>query len=333
MAMQEIGEFKYPNRKPIILLILAVVIGMLIVRWYKNDQKMASEGKTGRWSCALFKKHNKDVQPPAVTETKVVTVQVTNQPPVLVSLRQTANSTTNSMVIEISELEEKKALVQVRKRCIEFLRQPMEPSIRDEVEKHAGRINIELVMTPAAMPEKQEYVVQPGDSLEKIARKFGTTVDLIQKSNLLSSHIIKLGDRLMVLSGKFAIKVSKSRNDMIVTLNEDFFLRYGVGTGKFGKTPVGSFVINDKIKEPVWWRPDGREIPYGNPENILGTRWMSIKASGSGTPDVKGYGIHGTWDDGSIGKAESAGCIRMRNADVEQLFVMVPMGTVVTITE
>jgi len=60
---------------------------------------------------------------------------------------------------------------------------------------------------------------------------------------------------------------------------------------------------------------------------------MSIKASGSGTPDVKGYGIHGTWDDSSIGKAESAGCIRMRNQDVEQLFVLVPMGTVVTITE
>ena len=332
MAMQEIGEFKYPNRKPIILLILAVIIGVMSVRWYKNAEKISSDKDSGRWSCTLFKKHNKEIQPSAVAEKKVTLLE-TNQVPAVASVPSIVNSNENSIVLGIAELEEKKALVQARRKCIELLRQPLAGNIREEIEKRAGRINIELVMTPAAMPEKQEYVVQPGDSLEKIAKKFGTTVDLIQKGNLLSSHVIKLGDRLMILSGKFALKVSKSRIDMVVTLNDDFFCRYGVGTGKFGKTPVGSFVINDKIKEPVWWRPDGKEIPYGNPENILGTRWMSIKASGSGTPDVKGYGIHGTWDDGSIGKAESAGCIRMRNTDVEQLFVMVPMGTVVTITE
>lgn len=333
MAMQEIGEFKYPNRKPIILLILAVIIGVLAVRWHKNADRPSSERKPGRWSCVLFKRHNREIQPADTRQIKVMPpAQVTNQPPV-VAAPPVTNAIDNSIITVIADLEEKKVLVQARRKCLELLRQPLAGNVRDELEKRAGRINMELVMTPVEMPEKQAYVVQSGDSLEKIAKKFGTTVDLIQRSNLLSSHVIKLGDRLMVLSGKFALKVSKGRNDMVVTLNDEFFCRYGVGTGKFGKTPIGSFIINDKIKEPVWWRPDGKEIPYGNPENILGTRWMSIKASGSGTPDVKGYGIHGTWDDSSIGKAESAGCIRMRNSDVEQLFVMVPMGTVVTITE
>jgi lipoprotein-anchoring transpeptidase ErfK/SrfK len=48
---------------------------------------------------------------------------------------------------------------------------------------------------------------------------------------------------------------------------------------------------------------------------------------------VKGYGIHGTWDKDSIGKAESAGCIRLRNEDVEELFLLVPVGTPVRIEE
>lgn len=35
------------------------------------------------------------------------------------------------------------------------------------------------------------------------------------------------------------------------------------------------------------------------------------QATSGCTPDVRGYGIHGTWIEESIGKAESAGCLRM----------------------
>ena len=99
---------------------------------------------------------------------------------------------------------------------------------------------------------------------------------------------------------------------------------------KEGKTPEGTFVIATKIPEPPWYRDDGKMIPFGDKENILGTRWMSIKATGD-TPSAEGYGIHGTWDVGSIGKAESAGCVRMINSDVEELYSLVPVGTRVVI--
>jgi lipoprotein-anchoring transpeptidase ErfK/SrfK len=137
---------------------------------------------------------------------------------------------------------------------------------------------------------------------------------------------------LSVLKGKFSIRVSKSRNDLIAMLDGKFFKRYRVATGKFGKTPVGVFKISDRIKEPVWWRPDGKEVPFGDPENILGTRWMAIQPADKALI-AKGYGIHGTWDDASIGKAASAGCIRMHNKEVEELFDLLPLGTNVTITE
>ncbi len=41
--------------------------------------------------------------------------------------------------------------------------------------------------------------------------------------------------------------------------------------------------------------------------------------------------IHGTADEGLIGKPASHGCIRMRNADVVQLFDWAQVGTTVTI--
>ena len=49
--------------------------------------------------------------------------------------------------------------------------------------------------------------------------------------------------------------------------------------------------------------------------------------------DSRGLGIHGTADDSSIGKSLSAGCVRMHNKDVEELFALVPVGTVVEVVE
>lgn len=45
-----------------------------------------------------------------------------------------------------------------------------------------------------------------------------------------------------------------------------------------------------------------------------------------------GYGIHGTNNPGSVGRAVSHGCVRMHNEDVIQVYQTVPLGTLVTIT-
>jgi hypothetical protein len=47
----------------------------------------------------------------------------------------------------------------------------------------------------------------------------------------------------------------------------------------------------------------------------------------------KGFGIHGTNQPWSVGKAASHGCIRMRNRDIEQFFRMVRVGDAVEIRE
>ena len=205
---------------------------------------------------------------------------------------------------------------------------------RPVAEARLGVIDVELIFSPREMAGKIDYAIASGDSLKKIANRFGTTVDLIVKGNAVPNpDRVQIGDRLRILDNQvFEIAVSKSRNDLVVTLNGQFFKRYTVGTGKFARTPVGTFKISDKIPEPPWWRPDGKVVPFGDKENILGTRWMAIAAT-DGTPPAKGYGIHGTWDESSLGQQSSAGCIRMANRDVEELFTYVPLGTKVVIGE
>ena len=203
-----------------------------------------------------------------------------------------------------------------------------------EAETLLGKINVELVTTPRQMPGKVVYSVQEGDTLGKIIDKFVCPQPHIVKMNptIRDVNHLRPGNVLRVMDHpKYEILISKKDNTLVLTFNGDFFKRYTVGTGEYGKTPVGTFVIDDKVEEPVWWK-DGKDIPFSHKENILGTRWLRIAAKGETLP-VSGYGIHGTWDDSTLGKQSSAGCIRMNNADVEEIFMLVPRGTTVTITE
>jgi len=223
-------------------------------------------------------------------------------------------------------------IVLARQQCYELLQNTINSSAVSEAEKILGQINTSLLLSPAPMPEKTEYIVKSGDILENLAKKHGTTVELIKKCNSLQGKMIHPGDRLRIFNVKLTIIISKSRNNLLLKANNRFFKRYPVGTGKFGTTPVGTFIISDKIVEPPWWRPDGKMIPFGDKENVLGTRWMSLTATGE-TPKLRGYGIHGTWEPDTIGKQASAGCVRLVNPDVEELFTIIPIGTPVTIME
>lgn len=101
------------------------------------------------------------------------------------------------------------------------------------------------------------------------------------------------------------------------------------------QTPVGEFRVSWKDPRPFWHPPvwlkkekgwsEDYTVPPG-PDNPLGSRWIGIWR-----PGVEGYGIHGTNDPASIGSLASLGCIRMRNADVEELFELVGVGTPVFI--
>jgi lipoprotein-anchoring transpeptidase ErfK/SrfK len=201
-----------------------------------------------------------------------------------------------------------------------------------EAIKLLGTVNIKLLKSPLMMQGKEYYVIQSGDYLQKISKKYNTTVDLLKTMNGLETDTIRAGARLLVFNGNFSIRVSKSRNELDLLLGGKLFKRYPVGTGEFGKTPAVEFTLVDKIVEPPWTRPsDNRQIEYGDPENVLGSRWMAIKSTDH--PELTGFGIHGTWERDSIGKQSSAGCIRMLNEDVEELFDLVPRKTSVTIVE
>jgi hypothetical protein len=84
-------------------------------------------------------------------------------------------------------------------------------------------------------------------------------------------------------------------------------------------SPEGTFTIQRRVANPTYHH-DGRTVLPG-PTNPVGTRWMGLNKAG--------YGIHGTNEPKSIGKAASHGCVRMGRADLEEFFALVAVGDTV----
>ncbi|WP_045388744.1 L,D-transpeptidase [Falsirhodobacter sp. alg1] len=112
-------------------------------------------------------------------------------------------------------------------------------------------------------------------------------------------------------------------------------MRYAVGVGPEGKAFRGNATINLKREWPSWTPTQNMirtqpelyaEYAAGLPgglENPLGARALYLFRNGRDTY----YRIHGTIDNRSIGRASSAGCIRLFNQDIIDLYERVKTGT------
>ncbi len=157
------------------------------------------------------------------------------------------------------------------------------------------------------------------------------------------------------------MRIEISITHQTLTLLDDFGgvkARYAVSTAANGAgcekgsgcTPLGEHIVRAKIGASlpantvfVGRRPTGEICTPGLmaqfPERdwiLTRILWLSGKEVGKnrlGNVDTmqRYIYIHGTPDSMEMGKPDSHGCVRMRNADIIQLFDIVPVGTPVLI--
>jgi lipoprotein-anchoring transpeptidase ErfK/SrfK len=148
--------------------------------------------------------------------------------------------------------------------------------------------------------------------------------------------------------------VSRERPGTIIVDPDNHFLylvqsngraiRYGVGVGGEGYAWSGEASVHSKQEWPDWYPtkeylaehpniakflkplPSGEGL-RGGPTSPMGARAMYLW---QGQKDTL-YRIHGTNEPQSIGTSVSAGCIRMTNQDITDLYERVPIGTKVVV--
>lgn len=198
-------------------------------------------------------------------------------------------------------------------------------------------INNRLVFSPTADPRDpmtEEYKVQSGDSLSRIAarRELATHWKFIARVNQISDPSkIRLGQTLKLVRGPFHAIVDKSdhRIDIFHGSPADpsswlYIRSFDVGLGEADGTPVGEFVVSaNKLENPGWVNPrDAREQYAPNdPKNPIGEYWIGLTGVGDSATHTS-YGIHGTIDPDSIGGDQSMGCVRLANGDIDLVYEM-----------
>lgn len=187
------------------------------------------------------------------------------------------------------------------------------------------------------------YVVPEDDSLYEIARFYDIGIDAITDANPGVDPFIPPYRKHIIVPTQWILPDLPIRRGIVINLAEMRLYYYEkdgakevttfpIGIGDEGKdTPVGSFTIVEKTKNPSWYVPKSiREekpelpavVPPG-PDNPMGSHALRLSN--------RSILIHGTNRPYGIGTRNSHGCIRLYQEDIAQLFGMVRLGTRVTI--
>ena len=129
--------------------------------------------------------------------------------------------------------------------------------------------------------------------------------------------------------GTIIIKTGERR--LYLVLGDGKAMRYGIGVGREGSAWSGVSTVSAKREWPDWTPTPEiiKRIPTvprhmaGGPDNPLGARALYLGSTL--------YRIHGTNEPWRIGGAASAGCIRMANDDVIDLYNRTKIGATVIV--
>ncbi|MAZ39528.1 MAG: hypothetical protein CMF49_05350 [Legionellales bacterium] len=193
--------------------------------------------------------------------------------------------------------------------------------------------------------QAQVIKVKANDNLHKIARRYDVGYDeLVLANPLINPDKIYIGQEIYIPSiyiiptplkvPSITINIAEKRLYYYVDNNTVFTAPIAVGRTGW-ETPVAKTFVTRKVEQPYWRVPkviqaynqkQGKSTPDLIPpgkNNPLGLYAITLNL-----PD---YILHGTNDPTTIGKNISAGCVRMYPEDIQQLFAIISIGTLVNI--
>lgn len=189
--------------------------------------------------------------------------------------------------------------------------------------------------------------VKTNEDFTEVAKRFDIGYYEVLEANPGIDPDAPPADTVLIVPTRYVLPLELKNNTIVVNLaemrlyyqhkyNNKVYI-YPVAIGKEDwETPVGERTITHKVKNPTWVVPESiykfrksigdkveRTIPPG-PTNPMGS--YALYLSGSGY-----VRIHGTNVFASVGRRNTAGCVRLYEEDITQLYSMVGVGTKVII--
>ncbi len=184
------------------------------------------------------------------------------------------------------------------------------------------RATASLIFTSNERQFGTPHLVEYGETLQTIAKQYEVPWQYLARLNRVTPEKLQAGQELKVVRGPFGAVVDLSAFTLTVHAHGWYVNKYRIGTGRDHKTPLGEFVVEDKLENPTWYNPNGGIVEPDDPENPLGEYWLGLGNH---------IGIHGTNDPATIGRAASRGCIHLGDSEIEEVFSLLSTGSKVLI--
>jgi hypothetical protein len=222
-----------------------------------------------------------------------------------------------------AKLRQDGQLAEARSALTSFLqRYPTGAHVKD-AQHLLGEVNIDILLSSYPSPEKEEYIVRPGDVLAKVARKTRSTPELIMRMNNLSSTMLRIGQRLLISHPDFSMVIQRSAKDLVLLDKNAFFKEYPVREEKVTAKHSGKVVA--KVTEIMAWH-GGKRVGFASKEFAASTRWIRLSA-----PAFTIYAVVDATHP-SVESSPPQG-FGLDASDVEELSTLVSNKTPVTIME
>ncbi|MFZ4483853.1 MAG: LysM peptidoglycan-binding domain-containing protein [Chthoniobacterales bacterium] len=184
-------------------------------------------------------------------------------------------------------------------------------------EAAVGPLNVVALFSPEPAEHKKAYTVAKGDSLYKIAKQHGVSIELLARANNLPNTMLQIGQPLIV--PEMEITATIDRPAMTLRLNNrgEFLRAYPLLVAALPGAPAGATArVTDAVVEV-----DGKRVTFGQKGYGEGSRRILLSAPGA--PIVGAA-------EGTAAALLPPGVV-VRDTDLAEIFVLLRSGVPVTI--
>ncbi len=225
---------------------------------------------------------------------------------------------------EAAKLRQDGKIPEARAALTAFIQKYPNSPHADEAKDLLGEVNVDILLSRTPSPEKEEYIVKPGDVLQKVARKVKSTPELIMRMNNLNGTMLHIGEHLLISHPDMAILVQRKPKLLVLLNHGGFFKQYHVREEKLPAKVASK--VTTKVAEVMAWN-GGKRVGFGTKEFIGSTRWIRLSS--------QAYTIYSVPDSAhpALSQPPPPQGLGFAAADVEELSSLINNKTPVTITD
>lgn len=178
--------------------------------------------------------------------------------------------------------------IEARDALASFVERYPESTKIDEAKDLLGEINLSLFLSPVRTPEKDVYVVKPGDVITRVAHKLKVPPELLMRSNNLKGSMLMIGQKLTYAPADFSLVISRRRSKVTLLNKGLFFKHYAIRSwppqhakniAAPGQTAPSLPKQTGKVRDKAAWL-DGQRVIFTDKGFWDANFWIEINLPG-----------------------------------------------------